>query len=116
MICDLAQYYHIFDWRAMPLKLVATLTVGLPYDSRVFKKINNVKLDRTEMLLALAVDVLNIIAWQRTKDGAKGRNRPESIYKKLMGLEEKKKDDLMEFDSIDDYEQWHKSKMRKNNG
>lgn len=100
----------------MPPTLVATLTVGLPYDSRVFKKINDIKLDRVEMLLALSVDVLNIIAWQGTKDGAKGRNRPESIYKKLMGLDTKARDDLHEFDSVEEYEKWYKSKMRKNNG
>jgi len=100
----------------MPPTLVAALTVGLPSDSRVFKKINNIKLDRVEMLLALAVDVLNIIAWQSTKDGAKGRNRPESIYKKLMGLDTKTKDDLYEFDSVEEYEKWHESKMRKNDG
>lgn len=100
----------------MPPTLVATLTVGLPYDSRVFKKINDLKLDRTEMLLALAVDVLNIIAWQRTRDGAKGRNRPDSIYKKLMGIETRKKDELQEFNSVDEYELWYEAKMRKNNG
>ena len=100
----------------MPLKLVATLTVGLPYDSRVFKKINDLKLSRTEMLLALQVDALKILAWQNTKDGAKNRNRPESLYKKLMGIDTKKKDDLLQFDSVEDYERWYESKMRKNNG
>lgn len=96
--------------------MAATLTVGLPYDSRVYRKINDIKLDRKEMLLALSVDILNILAWQKTKDGAKNRNRPESIYKKLMGIDTKKKDELKEFDSIEEFELWYNSKMRKNNG
>ena len=33
----------------------------------------------SELLLAEAVDTLRIIAWQKTKDGAKGRNQPEPI-------------------------------------
>ena len=100
----------------MPLKLVATLTVGLPQDSRVYRKLNDMKLSRTEMLLALEVDVLRNIAWQRTKDGAKNRNRPDSIFKKLMGIDTKNKDNLMEFESAEDYERWREAKMRKNNG
>ena len=63
------------------------------------------------MLLALAVDGINTLIWQKTKDGMKGRNRPESLYKKLT---EKKqpKEDLETFDDVDSYEEWYRSKMR----
>jgi len=33
----------------------------------------------TEHLLALAVDRLGVLIWQKTKDGQKGRNRPKPI-------------------------------------
>lgn len=31
------------------------------------------------MLLAAAVDQLTVLAWMKTEDGAKGRNRPKPI-------------------------------------
>ena len=68
------------------------------------------------MLLALVVDGINTLIWQQTKDGRKGRNRPESVYKKL--TEEKKpKEELQTFDDVASYEEWYQSKMRnKDNG
>lgn len=35
LICDLAETYHILDYRSLPVKLVATLSAGLRDDSRI---------------------------------------------------------------------------------
>ena len=35
LICDLAETYHIYDYRSLPVKLVATLSAGLRDDSRI---------------------------------------------------------------------------------
>jgi hypothetical protein len=113
MVCDFAQLYHIFNWRELPPLTVATLAVGLPRNSRVKRKISGIDLDLNEMMMAMMVDSLNILIWQNTKDGQKNRNRPESIYKRLMGLDKKLKDELMSFDSIEEYEKWRKAKMEK---
>lgn len=58
----------------------------------------------TEILLAAAaVDRLSLLAWMMTKDGQKGRNRPESILQKLTA-EPKKKDELMAFRTAEEFE------------
>ena len=113
MICDLAETYHILDYKELPPSLVATLVVGLRDDARIKQKISKSKLTVDQSLLALICDGINILIWQRSKDGAKGRNRPESMFKKLMGLDKKQNDELMVFDTTDDYDRWYTQKMRK---
>lgn len=113
MICDLAETYHILDYKELPLSLVATLVVGLSDDARIKRKISKSKLTIDQSLLALIYDGINILIWQKSKDGAKGRNKPESIFKKLMGLDKPQKDELMSFKSSDEFDKWYESKMRK---
>ena len=111
VICDFAETYHIYDYRALLPSLAATLCVGLPDSSRIKRRIAGVKITLTEMLLALVVDGINTRVWQNTKDGMKGRNRPESLYKRL--TEEKQpKEDLETFDDVNSYEEWYRAKMR----
>lgn len=83
MICDLAEVYGIYDYKALPISLVATLVTGLRENSRVVQKVSGTKTDITTMLLASAVDRLGILVWQQTRDGAKNRNRPKSILSTL---------------------------------
>ncbi len=113
MICDLAETYHILDYKELPPTLVATLVIGLRDDARIKQKISKSKLTIEQSLLALILDGINILIWQRSKDGAKGRNKPESMFKKLMGLDKKQKDELMSFASADDFDRWYAQKMRK---
>lgn len=87
LICDLAEVYGIFDHRALPVSLLATLSVGLRADSRIKRKISGIRLSRTEMLLAAAVDRLSYLLWINTENGQKGENRPVSILDVLMGNE-----------------------------
>lgn len=116
MICDLAETYHILDYKELPPTLVATLVVGLRDDARIKQKISKSRLTIEQSLLALILDGINVLIWQRSKDGAKGRNKPESIFKKLMGLDKKPKDELMSFDTVEDFDRWYAQKMRKDNG
>lgn len=111
VICDLAETYHITNYRELAPSLVATLCVGLPDFSRIKRKMAGMKIDLTQMLLALVVDGINTLIWQNTKDGMKGRNRPESIFKKL--TEEQKPKDIYEsFGSIEEFEQWYQATTR----
>lgn len=114
VICDFAETYHITDYRALlpnQVSLVATLCAGLPDSSRIKRRIAGIRLSLTEVMLALIVDGINTLIWQQTKDGMKGRNRPESLLKKL--TEEKQpKEDLQTFENVDSYEAWYKEKMR----
>ena len=109
-VCDMAETYGILNYQELSPSLVATLCLGLPNDSRTKMRIAKQKYSLTEMLLFLIVDGLNIQIWQKTKDGAKGRNKPESLFKKMLGLDKKAKDELESFTDVDDFEKWYKEK------
>lgn len=104
MICDLAQYYHILDYQQIKPNVLAALVMGLPNDSRIMLKIAKAKVSYKDGILALIFDMLQIIAF---KQGHKrGTQRPESLFKKL--TTEEKKDELMSFDTPEEYEEWRK--------
>lgn len=73
---------------------------------------SNTKLSLSESLQALTIDKLSVLIWQKTKDGVKGRNIPESLYRKLEGLDDNKKAELQKFESEEDFLEWYNSKMR----
>lgn len=112
--CDMAEVYHLYitDWYnpPFPLSYLADLANGLSDDSRIKRKMANVTLTLNDTLLSLVIDKLSILIWQQTKDGHKGRNIPESLYRKLAGLD--KKDELQSFESVEDFNRWYKAKMR----
>lgn len=108
LICDLAETYHIFNWRELPPSLVATLSIGLSNDSRIKRRMANQVVTFNDLLMALLIDGINLLVWQNTKDGAKNRNRPESLYKKF--TENKPKEELEKFSDIEAYEKWYQSK------
>ena len=104
LICDLAETYGIMNYNQLiesSPNLVATLSVGLSNDSRIKRKMNGWELTMNQMLTALMLDSLNILVWFKSKDGSKGKNKPKSIYRVLMGLDKKTKDDLMVFDDME---------------
>lgn len=86
--CDMAQYYHIYDFKSLPARKVATFLCGLDSSSRVKRKLNGVCGSFSEILLALIFDRLQWICWSQTKDGQRGVNRPQSIAEKLIGKSE----------------------------
>ena len=108
VICDLAEVYGVFDHRALPVSLLATLCVGLREDSRIKRKISGMKLSRTEMLLAAGVDRLTLLLWLNSDEGRRGENRPAFILDKLMG--EATDDKQTEgFETAEDFEdEWEK--------
>ena len=119
LTCDLAEYYHIIDWRALveagQLKpsVLATLSIGLCEDSRIKRKLSNRNISLTQMLLSVVADRLGVLIWQQTKDGPKNRNHPKSIYKALTG-QEKQKEELMTFQTPEEFEAWNASKRTNN--
>lgn len=111
LICDLAETYKIYNYEELPPSLVATLSVGLRDNSRIKMKIAGQRLTLEQTLMCFAVDVLQYNLWLKTKDGAKGRNRPESILTKLTE-DAPKKEELDIFEDAEDFEEWYRSKMR----
>lgn len=98
LICDLAETYGVFDYRSLPVKTVATLSVGLREDSRIIMRLNNKKVKTNTTLLAGILDGINLLVWFKTKNGRKNINRPTSMLKTL--FEDKKiKKDIKKFSS-----------------
>lgn len=107
LICDLAETYHIYDWHTYPLKLIATLAVGLRDDSRIKMRLAGSRVRPLILLSAMMVDALHILVWQNTEDGHKGRNAPERIARALLGGGQKMKEHET-FDSPEDFERRRK--------
>lgn len=106
LICDLAETYHLFNYREQSPDMVAVLCFGLRDDSRVKMALGNSKLTLEQILMARMVDELSWIHWSKTKDGSKNRNRPESI---LQALTEEKKEETEIFLTADDFNSaWEK--------
>lgn len=84
VICDLAEYYHIYNYKDMPPETVAIFCKGLSEDSRIKLKMSKQKVKLDTMLLASIVDRLTLLVWSKTKDGQKGRNQPKSIVDRLI--------------------------------
>lgn len=103
LICDLAETYHIYDYRQLPATKVAVFSFGLRDNSRIKKKLSNQPIDFDRLLLAGISDKLSYILWSKTKDGAKGRNKPKSILEML--TEPKKQSNQLAFNSGEDFEQ-----------
>ena len=83
LICDLAETYGVFNYRALPLQTAATLGIGLSYNSRIKQKMNGITVSFDTFLLAQIVDNLSMLCWLQSEDGAKNRNRPQMLTAKL---------------------------------
>lgn len=102
LICDLAETYGILNYRELPVETLAALSIGLRENSRIKMKMAGVKIQSEIMLLAAAVDRLTFLAWSRTEDAEKGRNRPKSIVDIISGTV--KESNIMTFDTAEEFE------------
>lgn len=106
LICDFAQFYHVYDYTELKPSVAATLAMGLPDESRVKRKITGVNATLDQLLLALILDDLNLMMWSKQKHkGAK----PKQVYQ-LLTKPPEKKEELMSFRSPNDYEKWRQRK------
>lgn len=83
LICDLAETYHVYDWKSHPIRFVATLACGLSDSSRIKRAMNGQKQSTDTLLLALIADGVRWLMWSKTKDGEKNRNRPASLFETM---------------------------------
>ena len=111
MVCDLAEYYHIFDYQGFSAIYIATLVCGLPEGSRTLKALSNRKYSIEQLLMANMVDLLSLIWWSKTKDGQKNRNKPKLITETLHN--EKEKEQITTFNSSDDFEKMKQKILEK---
>lgn len=84
LVCDMAEVYHVLDWRSLPARLAATLVAGLRDNTRVKMAAAGRKISAETLLSAVCADALRIRVWQSSKDGVKGKNPPESLLELLI--------------------------------
>ena len=96
LLCDLAETYHIYDFKSLPLSRVATFSVGLRENSRIKMKMRGMDYTLQEILLASVADKLALLLWLRTKDGAKGINKPQSLLAEMLGETESRQHEVFE--------------------
>ena len=116
VICDLAETYHVLDYRVLPLKTVAALASGLRENSRIRMKLSGLRVSTDTMLAAATVDRLSMLVWARTKDGENNRNKPESILDKLTADTTKSDEEYIAFDSPEEYMQARKEILSREGG
>lgn len=78
LVCDLAEVYHIFDFRSLPVFLVATLSNGLRENSRIWLKLHGEKMPRDFFVSSIIADRLGYILAALT-----GSDPPQSIVELL---------------------------------
>lgn len=105
LICDLAETYQIFDYRSLPLKLVATLSAGLRDNSRIKMKASGSPVSQETILLAMIADRVEAFRYGFSEDASKGRNMPTSILSLLLGEGEKtnQKSPVVSFDTGEEF-------------
>jgi hypothetical protein len=105
VICDLAETYHIYDYRAYDASYIALLVTGLGPNSRIFKKMSGVDVDTTDLLLARIFDQINTLLWSYTEDGQKNCNHPESLVDLMTGQgKDKSEKEIVGFDTVEQFE------------
>ena len=101
LICDFAETYHIYDYKALPVSYAAALACGLGPDSRIKMAISGTKIPTDVALQAGIIDRLSLMLWMQTEDGAMGRNRPKSLLDEL--TREKQENQVAAFASGDEF-------------
>jgi len=105
LICDLAETYRIYDYKSLPVHLVATFSVGLRENSRIKMKMSGAKVPLETIILAMMADRLGNVIWSLSEDGRKGINRPPQLVEVLTGIERKNDSDILSFTTPKAYEE-----------
>ena len=88
LICDLAETYHIYDYRSLPLKTVATLSAGLRDDSRIKLKAADTSVGLDTVILAAIADNLTML---RAGMSDKNKSKPFLFSEALQGENKRQK-------------------------
>ena len=110
LICDLAETYHIYDYRQLPATRVAVFAYGLRNDSRIKMKLSGQTITLDTLLLAGISDRLSTLVWFQTEDGQKGKNRPTSMVELLLNKnnDKEKDDEIVAYETGKDFEKARK--------
>ena len=118
LICDLAETYHIFNYRELPPKIVGALACGLKETSRIKMKLSGIDRSLDTLILAIIADRLGTLICQHSPE-ATASDIPPSIFKKLINQEDEDEDvnnNNMTFTSGADFEKYRSALLGKING
>ena len=105
LICDFAETYRIYDYRALPVRLAAIYANGLRPNARIMMKISGAKVQTDTMLLATIADGINTRVWQNSAKPTQN-NRPRSILAAILEEEQEKTEG---FDKPEDFYEWRRN-------
>lgn len=111
LICDLAETYHIYDYRSLPLRMVATFSVGLRNNSRIKMALAGIKYPLNTLLLAAILDGIDLDNWTKTENYRNGEGRPQTMVNALLGKETENQSDRELFATAEDFENERKRLM-----
>lgn len=97
LICDLAETYHIYDYRALPVNTLAALACGLRADSRIKLKLSGIAEVSNEVLLIQIFDILQLMRyqWFATKKDAPPKLLSEILIGKAPEAPDEKRDKVL---------------------
>lgn len=101
LICDLAETYHIYDYKQIAPQKVAIFAIGLREDSRIKMKMSGQKYDNQTIMIGEVIDRLSFLVWAQTKNASKGINRP----KPFLGDVFEKEKEISAFNSGKDFDE-----------
>lgn len=81
--CDFLEVYGILDYRALPPDRAALYACGLGLSSRISQALAGNAAPLDILLRASALDALNLLVWQNTKNGHEGKDQPASLVDAL---------------------------------
>lgn len=106
LVCDLAETYGVFDYKALPVEILAVLVAGLREESRSKMNLSGRKAAKMEILVAAAVDRLSRIAWLLGFVCPHEGEPPRSVLSAILGEAEIQEGDAATvFDSPEAFEQ-----------
>lgn len=90
LLCDLAETYHIFDLRALPVVTLAALSFGLRDDSRIKMKLTGIEYVPNYILLASIADNLKMLRYNLLSEEG---DPPPPLYTDIIfGKDDKQKE------------------------
>lgn len=104
LVCDFAETYHIYDYRSLPLKMVATLSVGLRENSRIKMAASGLHVSQDTLLLATIADRVELFRYGFTEAAKSGKKPPTMIVDTLLGGTNKKRSKADTYKTMDEFE------------
>lgn len=96
--------YQIHEYRQFPAPYIAILSKGLNSDSRIKKQYSGIDVSEDMLIKSLIYDRLSLLVWFQSEDGAKGRNKPVSLYEHFTNQTNSKNKQISGFETSEDFE------------